>query len=112
MDTYLDDKMEDRVETPHVNPRWHNRAFSSFVRQDILRDFGRIVSKTELRNDISVRRVEFKKLITSNLSKPLSKRYNLDFTSAHQLPLHSNPKLHYLNNQRQESVMSNNYESG
>ena len=30
-----DDNNEDDV-TPHANPQWHNRAFSSFLRGDML----------------------------------------------------------------------------
>jgi len=51
------------LDEPHANPQWHDNAFSSFVRADMLSNFRLIVSKTDLKRDIEVRRREFKKLI-------------------------------------------------
>ena len=53
---------EDDV-TPHANPQWHNRAFSSFLRGDMLSNVKLIVNKTDIKRDIEVRRIEFKKII-------------------------------------------------
>jgi hypothetical protein len=51
------------LDEPHANPQWHDNAFSSFVRADMLSNIRLIVSKTDLKRDIEVRRREFKKLI-------------------------------------------------
>ena len=61
----------------------------------MLRNFGKIVSRTDLKKDINVRRVEFKKIIQANLSNPLAKRYGLEFFTAHGSSslMHSNAKL-------------------
>ena len=61
------------------------------MREDILRNFGKVVSKSDLKKDINVRRIEFKKIIQSNLNNPMAKRYGLEFTSNASL-IHSDAK--------------------
>jgi hypothetical protein len=51
LDGYIDEDY-DQVDEPHANPNWHNRAFSSFLRGELLTKFNIVINKSDIKKDI------------------------------------------------------------